>query len=162
MAKSKRIVAETPEQETMAEAGLPGRSPRQRLSARLGADRVFYGWYMVMAGSASNFFTAGIVIYGIGVLYEPMRRELGWSMAALTAGASVRSFEQGFMAPVAGYLTDRFGPRVMERAHHSRGRAGYVLPSSRTLVLLRLCGGHRFRLQHGGNGSVRRGDHELV
>ena len=66
MAKSKRIVTETPEQETMAEADLPGRSPRQRLSARLGADRVFYGWYMVMVSSASNFFTAGIVIYGIG------------------------------------------------------------------------------------------------
>ena len=66
---------------------------------------------MVMAGSVSNFFIIGVVIYGIGVLYEPMRNELGWSMAALTAGASIRSFEQGFMAPITGYLTDRFGPR---------------------------------------------------
>ena len=88
-------------------------SRRQRLSSRLGTDRVFYGWYMVMAGSVSNFFIIGVVIYGMGVFYQPMRSELGWSMAALTAGVSVRSFEQGFLAPVTGYLMDRFGPRLM-------------------------------------------------
>ncbi len=88
-------------------------SGRQRLSSRLGTDRVFYGWYMVTAGSVSNFFIIGVAIYGLGALYEPMRRDLGWSMAALTAGASVRSFEHGFMAPITGYLMDRFGPRRM-------------------------------------------------
>lgn len=112
-----------------AEANAARRSRRRRLRARLGTDRLFYGWWMVMSGAVSNFFIVGVVFYGIGVLYEPMRRDLGWSMAALTAGASVRSFEQGFMAPIMGYLTDRFGPRLMALIGISLMAGGLVLLS---------------------------------
>ena len=50
-------------------------------------------------------------------------------MAALAAGASVRSFEQGFMAPVTGYLTDRFGPRLMALSGITILVAGLVMLS---------------------------------
>src|SRR5437870_283326 len=76
-------------------------------------QRIFYGWYIVLAGALNNFFVIGITVFGFGVFYEPMRAELGWSMTAIMAGVSVRSFQNGFLAPIAGTLVDRFGPRTM-------------------------------------------------
>jgi len=42
-----------------------------------------------------------------------MREEMGWSVAAISFGFSLRSFEQGLLAPVSGVLVDRIGPRRM-------------------------------------------------
>ena len=67
------------------ERGLPG--------------RLFYGWYVVGAAAINNFFVLGVAILGLGAFYEPMRAELGWSMAAITFGISVR---MAVMSMVAG------------------------------------------------------------
>lgn len=53
----------------------------------------------------------GIVGIGFGVFVKPMREELNWSVAAISLGVSLRSFEQGLLAPLTGLLVDRFGPR---------------------------------------------------
>jgi len=85
-------------------AGAAGRTLRGQL---------FYGWYLAGAGAASNFLVLGVVIFGFGVFIEPMRAELGWSLAAISVGLSLRSFENGLLAPVTGILVDRLGPRRM-------------------------------------------------
>ncbi len=80
---------------------------------RLRPHALFWGWYVALAGAASNFLVIGVATFGFGVFVTPMREELGWSVAAISAGVSLRSFEQGLLAPATGVLVDRLGPRTM-------------------------------------------------
>src|SRR5205814_256297 len=73
--------------------------------------RFFYGWYIVASGALSNILMFGVTSFGFGAMYHAMREEMGWSMAAITAGVSIRSLENGFLSPVTGYMIDRLGPR---------------------------------------------------
>lgn len=74
---------------------------------------LFYGWWVTLGGAASNFLVIGIVAFGFGVFVQPLRDEMGWSVAAISAGVSLRSAEQGLLAPLTGMLVDRLGPRRM-------------------------------------------------
>lgn len=71
--------------------------------------RLFRGWYIALGGAASNFLIIGIATFGFGIFIRPMREELGWTVAAISLGVSLRSFEAGLMAPLSGFLMDRFG-----------------------------------------------------
>ena len=75
--------------------------------------RAFYGWYITGAGAMNNFVLSAITFWGFGVFVQPLREEFGWSSALVAAGFSIRSFQQGFLAPFVGVLIDRFGPRKM-------------------------------------------------
>lgn len=54
---------------------------------------------------------AGAIFYGITAFIKPIADELGWSYLAISLAASIRSVEMGLLAPIAGFFTDRFGPR---------------------------------------------------
>ena len=96
----------------MALDGAPGtRQPGNRRLAR----PLFWGWYIALGGAVSNFLVIGIASFGFGVFITPMREELGWSVAAISFGISLRAFEQGLLAPVTGALVDRMGPLRMAR-----------------------------------------------
>ena len=71
----------------------------------------YYGWRIVLAGAASNFVILGITVFTFGVFITPMREELGWSVAAISVGFSIRTAEMGFLSPLSGLSIDRFGPR---------------------------------------------------
>lgn len=66
---------------------------------RSSSEHRFYGWNIVAAGAVNNFLTAGLAVWGFGVYVSPLREEFGWSTAAIAAGFSIRSFQQGFLAP---------------------------------------------------------------
>jgi MFS family permease len=87
------------------------RSSRRRI--RVLPEHLFYGWYITLAGTFSNFISAGIAVWSFGFFIEPLKEEMGWSTAAIALGFSIRSFEQGLFAPLAGVLVDRLGPRRM-------------------------------------------------
>ena len=84
-----------------------------RVARRAVPGPLFYGWHIALAGAASNFLILGTVTFGFGVFIQPMREEMGWSLAAISLGFSLRSFEQGLLAPVGGFLVDWLGPRRM-------------------------------------------------
>lgn len=90
---------------------------------------VFYGWYIVLAGAASNIVIFGVTLFGFGTLYEPMRQETGWSMAAITLGVSLRSLERGIFSPFTGFMVDRLGPRRMALAGVAIVVAGLLIIS---------------------------------
>ena len=91
-------------QERPEPASLPG---------QVAPSRVFYGWYIVAAGSVSSFIGVAIFMHSMGAFIPEMRDEFGWSMAAISFGFSLKQFEHGLLAPVTGYLIDRLGPRLM-------------------------------------------------
>ena len=64
-----------------------------------------------MTGGFLAFWTAGYNSYGFSALFKPMASEIGLNRAAASVAASMGRLEGGFEAPVAGWLTDKFGPK---------------------------------------------------
>lgn len=76
-----------------------------------GAARVFYGWWIVAVGVTLAILNGSFYVYGFGVYYVPLLNELGVSRAALGGVIGLARLEGGLIAPIAGWLIDRFGPR---------------------------------------------------
>ncbi|MFC2042090.1 MFS transporter [Chloroflexota bacterium] len=74
-------------------------------------SKLFYGWYIVGACLLIAFYTSGVINYGFTAVFEPIAKEFGWSYAQISLAASVRGLEIGLLAPVMGFLVDRWGPR---------------------------------------------------
>lgn len=90
---------------------------------------MFYGWYIVAAGAASNFLLLGVLIFSFGVFIKPMRDELGWSVTAISAGVSLGSFQSGGLSPFTGQMADRLGPRRTGLAGVAIATGGLILLS---------------------------------
>jgi sugar phosphate permease len=73
--------------------------------------KVFYGWWIVLATSLVHFWGSGTFFYGFTAYFNPLVEEFGWSYAATSFAASLRSIEGGIAAPLVGLATDRFGSR---------------------------------------------------
>jgi len=72
---------------------------------------IFYGWWVVAACFLISLFAGGLVILGFTAFFEPIVQEFGWSYAAVSLAASLRGAETGILAPLLGFLVDRWGPR---------------------------------------------------
>ena len=75
--------------------------------------RVFYGWWIVAANAAITFYAAGTFFYGFGAFINPLKQAFGWTTTQISVAFSIRSAESGPIAPLAGYLVDRFGARIV-------------------------------------------------
>lgn len=65
-----------------------------------------------MAASFLMFLICGgTVYYGFTAFFNPIASEFGWSAASVSLAFSLRSVEAGIMAPLLGYLMDKFGVR---------------------------------------------------
>lgn len=74
-------------------------------------SKLFYGWYIVGACLLISLYTGGVVFFGFTAVFEPIAEEFGWSYAQISLAASLRGLEVGLLAPVMGFLVDRWGPR---------------------------------------------------
>ncbi|MFC1987495.1 MFS transporter [Chloroflexota bacterium] len=74
-------------------------------------SKVFYGWYIVAACLLITLYTTGVVFYGFTAVFEPIAEEFGWSYAQISLATSIRGLEVGLLAPLMGFLADRWGPR---------------------------------------------------
>jgi len=72
---------------------------------------IFYGWWIVLACFFIAFYVAGVIFYGFTAFIDPLVAEFGWSYAQISFAASLRGLEMGIMAPLVGFLVDRFGSR---------------------------------------------------
>ncbi len=81
------------------------------MNFRQKSSKVFYGWYIVAACVIMMLYTGGIVHFGFTAVFEPIAEEFGWSYAQVSLAFSLRGFEVGLLAPLAGLVVDRWGPR---------------------------------------------------
>ena len=72
---------------------------------------IYYGWWIVIACFFIGFYVSGITFYGFTALFEPFRKEFGWSYTEISLAASLRGMEMGIFAPLMGFLVDRWGSR---------------------------------------------------
>lgn len=96
---------------------------------------IFYGWWIVIACSLLTFYGAGTFFYGFTVFVHPMAKELGWSMALISGAFSLYRLESGIGAPLAGFLLDRVGPKIVVMAGGLIWGTGFIyLSHAKTVV----------------------------
>lgn len=80
--------------------------PREGVSRR-----VFYGWWVLGAGSVIMGVGSGVSGYAATIFFVPVATALGLSHAATSLATSIARLENSLFAFVVGYIIDRFGPR---------------------------------------------------
>ena len=73
--------------------------------------RIFYGWWIVAAGTGIATLNGALFVYGFSAFFIPWRVTFGWSRALLGGVVGLSRLEGGVMAPVAGWFIDKYGPR---------------------------------------------------
>ena len=76
------------------------------------SGRTFYGWFVVMGCSLVALGTAGTQ-FSFGVFLQPMTEEFGWSRSTLSLAFGITFMLSGLMRPLAGYLADRYSPKLV-------------------------------------------------
>ena len=71
---------------------------------------IFYGWWVLIACAAVQFYFSATVISSFTTLFNPIADEFGWAYALISLAATFRGFEVGFFAPLVGYFVDKFRP----------------------------------------------------
>ena len=78
------------------------------------SNRVYYGWWIVLAVFLNLFFVVGIIFYGFPVFYPYFIESLGFTRAQLTQGFLLGFLFAGLpFGILAGTLIDRIGPRFV-------------------------------------------------
>ena len=76
--------------------------------------RLFYGWWIVIAGLVSMTLSSGLFFNGFGFYFLPIQSQFGWSSTAMSGAVSLSRLESGLLGPLEGYLIQRHGPqRIM-------------------------------------------------
>jgi sugar phosphate permease len=75
------------------------------------SSKIFFGWWTVIASGFLCLWGFGYNAYGISALFKPISLELGFNRANTSIAAGIGRFQGGFEAPIAGWITDRFGPK---------------------------------------------------
>lgn len=91
------------------------------------ALKVYYGWWIVAAGSVLCMFGYGGYYYSYGALFNPISHEFGWSRATTSIAFSLSRLEGGVQGLITGPLTDKYGPRVMVIAGWMMAAVGFAL-----------------------------------
>jgi len=75
--------------------------------------KIFYGWWVLIACAFIQFYFGGTYFQGFTAIFNPLADEFGWSYAVVSLAFTFRGFESGVLAPLVGFVVDRFGARKM-------------------------------------------------
>lgn len=84
---------------------------RQAVAA-LRRGGLYYGWVVLAVAFGIGFFTAGIN-QAFGIFVQPMTDDYGWSRADISLAVSIFAVVSAMVPPLAGRISDRFGPRLV-------------------------------------------------
>src|SRR5215469_14409573 len=80
-------------------------------------NRIYYGWWIVLAAFLNLFFVVGIVFYGFPVFYPYFVESLGFTRAQVTQGFLLGFLLAGLpFGVLAGTVIDRIGARPVTLA----------------------------------------------
>ena len=103
-----------------------------RLSAKdvlKAPSNLFYGWWIVAASLIADGLKHGTFNRGFTIYIVLIQRDLGFSTAAIAFADMIGRLVGGIQGPPMGYLTDRFGPRVMLAFGGIMSGLGFILLS---------------------------------
>ena len=74
---------------------------------------IFYGWWIVLSCFLISLYVGSVTFYSFTAFFEPIVDEFGWSYAQISLASSLRGLEMGILAPLIGFLVDRYGSRKL-------------------------------------------------
>ena len=102
--------------------------------------RVFYGWWIAAAGAGVQWLAAVLWMHSYGAYVVLLHADFGWSKTLLGLAFALTRVESGILGPVQGWLTDRFGPRIVLSVGTLMFGAGFMLFSGiQSLLGFYLC-----------------------
>ncbi|MCH2524842.1 MAG: MFS transporter [Dehalococcoidia bacterium] len=75
--------------------------------------RLFYGWYIVLAGMGIHLWVSIVWIYGMQLFFTPLVQTFGWSRAAISGAFGLQRLEGSIATPLIGLLLDRSGAKII-------------------------------------------------
>ena len=75
--------------------------------------RIFYGWWIVAAAVGITLVGSTFFEYGFSSFFIPWHDSFGWSRSVLGGVLGLSRLVGGLLAPVFGWLIDKYGPRRM-------------------------------------------------
>ncbi len=78
-----------------------------------GLNRIYHGWWIILACSAIGIYVGAIIFYGFTAFFDPLVKEFGWSYTEVSFAMSLRGVEMSVLAPLVGFLVDRYGARLL-------------------------------------------------
>jgi MFS family permease len=72
----------------------------------------FYGWVVVGMSFLANLVAFGIA-YSFSVFFKALYSDFGWTRAVTAGAFSAYAISHDVFAPFAGWLTDKFGPKMI-------------------------------------------------
>ena len=103
--------------------------------ARRRAHGLFYGWFIVAAGTCLHALQSMLLQRSFGAYAVFLEAEFGWSKTTVSGAFSLQQVESGLLGPVQGWLIDRFGPRATMRIGTVMFGAGFIFFSRMDSVL---------------------------
>jgi MFS family permease len=91
--------------------------------------RVFYGWWVALAGAMNMIVSSGPTFQAASTLFRAIEDEFGWSRAVVTGVASFGRFGGALLGPLEGFLTDKFGTGRMVLIGFTIGGLGLIFYS---------------------------------
>tara|TARA_B100000949_G_scaffold51990_2_gene45602 strand:+ start:1802 stop:2572 length:771 start_codon:yes stop_codon:yes gene_type:complete len=98
--------------------------------------RVFYGWWIVMAGCIATALSSGLFFTGFGFFFEPIRIHFGWSRTIISGAYAVSRIESSILGPFLGYLIQKIGPRLVMFIAFFIFGLGYIIISRANSVVM--------------------------
>lgn len=81
------------------------------------ADEFKRGWGVILASTLGvGFGLSPLPFYTIGVLAEPLSQEFGWQRGQIMFGTFFMTMGSILMAPLVGWISDRYGVRTIALA----------------------------------------------
>jgi sugar phosphate permease len=91
--------------------------------------KIFYGWWMVGAGSVMQFVQGTLLLHAFGAYFAVLRDDRGWSKTELSGAAAMHQLEAAVLGPLLGWFLDRFGPQWVIRTGAIVFGCGFMLLS---------------------------------